>query len=427
MKRLAIYFCALLIVAPALVSIAQAQSRQVLQPSEHCRDFSASAIVTLADPDLEEVIRAALGLDTLEDLTCGAASQLTELLIPTEIERVVYGGTLRPSPQNPIENLEGIQNFSQLTSLSIINRLLRDIEPLEQLTNLRVLNLHTNWITDITPLGGLTKLESLIISENPIEDITPLKALVKLTRLQVHGLYPFQLNYYLSMDDGREPNVVFNSISDIRPLSGLTELRHLRIHLQNISDITPLSELTELTHLRAFDNKITDIGPLQRLNKMKLLWIHDNLISDIGALRGMTDMVQLGLSDNSITDISALGEMSDIEFMFLSNNQIEDISPLGRLGNLAVLRLENNVISDVTPLRTLTNLRELGLAHNDQLYDVQPLLANEGIGPGDELDLRFTNTPCSAMSAFETKGVMMLRVTSLNGSACPGRRLTDPR
>ena len=91
-----------------------------------------------------------------------------------------------------------------------------------------------------------------------------------------------------------------------------------------------------------------------------------------------------------------------------------------------VLRLENNAINDVNALRSLTNLRELGLAHNTGLNDVQPLLANEGIGAGDELDLRFTYVSCSDMAAFERKGVTTLRVTALNGSACSGRRLEDP-
>jgi len=138
-------------------------------------------------------------------------------------------------------------------------------------------------------------------------------------------------------------------------------------------------------------------------------------------------MTQLGLSDNSITDISALSEMTSLEYLFLSHNEITDISPLGRLQDVTVLRLENNRITDVTALGSLANLRELGLAHNDALYDVQSLLANEGIGAGDELDLRFTYVACSDMAAFERKGVQMLRVTALNGSACPGRRLEDPR
>jgi len=57
---------------------------------------------------------------------------------------------------------------------------------------------------------------------------------------------------------------------------------------------------------------------------------------------------------------------------------------------------------------------------------VRPLMLNGGIGEGDELDLRFTHVPCSDMEAFANLGVNLLRVTAINGSACPGRRMVDP-
>lgn len=405
--------------------VTMAQSALVLRPTDHCRDFSAAAVVTFADADLEEVIREALGLDTQAELTCSIASQLTELRVPTQIQRVVYGGTLRPSPAQPFSSLAGIQNLTGLTQLNIINRLVTDISPLSELSQLRILNLHTNWITDISPLSELTNLTSLIISENPIVDISSLSGLVNLQRLQVHGLYPYQLQYYLSLDDGRDPDVVFNGVSDISALSNLTELRYLRIHLQDISDISPLAGLEKLTNLRIYDNKIADINPLENLTALNLLWVHDNLISDLSPLAGMTEMVQLGLSDNSITDIEALGSMSKLQYLFLRNNRISDLSPLRRSPDLAVLHLDNNAITDISALQSLPALRELGLANNPMLYDVQPLLQNQGIGSGDELDLRFTHVPCEAIEMLEQRGVNLLRVTALNGSACAGRRLED--
>ncbi len=56
--------------AIALPFGSEAQSRVVLQPPEHCRDHAAAAVVTFADPDLEEVVRAALSVRAQEDLTC---------------------------------------------------------------------------------------------------------------------------------------------------------------------------------------------------------------------------------------------------------------------------------------------------------------------------------------------------------------------
>ena len=104
-------FSILLLVLPYL---GLAQTRQVLQPSDHGRDHSSTSIITFADPDLGRVVRAALSVGTQEDISCETASQLTALNVPAEIERVVYGGTLRASPSQPFESLEGIQDLTNL-------------------------------------------------------------------------------------------------------------------------------------------------------------------------------------------------------------------------------------------------------------------------------------------------------------------------
>ena len=403
------------------------QAQTTLSSTDHCRDFSESDIVTFADPDLEEVVRDALDLAANEPLTCGQAAGLQQLVVGTDIERVVYGGTLRASPEKPFESLAGIQNLTGLTRLNIINRLITDITPISALTNLTFLSLHTNWISDIGPLSNLTNLEQLIISENPISDISPLAGLTKLQRLHVHGLYPYQLQHYLNYDDGRDPDVVFNGITDISPLSGMTEMRLLRIHLNAISDISPLANMRKLTHLRIYDNQIEDISALAEMDDLILLWAHNNQITDISALSGKNGMLQLSLNDNNISDVSPLRGMEDLGHLFLSNNQISDIAPLRRLHALEVLRLENNDITDISAIAGLGSLRELSLAQNWSLFDVRPLLLNSAVGEDMELDLRFTHVRCSDMDAFDRLGVTLLRVTAINGSACDGRRLEDPQ
>jgi hypothetical protein len=416
----------LLLLFSVYSGILHAQPRFTLAPTNHCRDFPANAQVTFADPDLEEVVRAALDLDAQQPLTCGRAAQLQELIVGSSIERVVYGGTLRPQPEKPFESLDGIQNLIGLTTLHLINRLITDLTPVGELRNLRNLNLHTNWFSDLEPLSELTALEELIVSENPISDISPLAGLTSLRRLQVHGLYPYQLQHYLNFNDGRDPDVVFNGITDISALAGLKEMRLLRIHLNAISDLSPLAGLSKLTHLRIYDNQIEDLSPLTGLNELVLLWAHNNRIRDIGALRTMTALQQLSLNDNAITDIGPLRPLINLEYLFLSNNAIADIAPLRRLHALQVLRLENNRIEDISALAGMINLRELSLARNWSLYDVGPLLLNAGIGQGDELDLRYTYVRCADMDAFAARGVNLLRSTVVNGSACNGRRLEDP-
>ncbi len=122
-----------------------AHAQTTLSPTDHCRDFSADAIVTFADPDLAEVVNNALGLDVQAPLSCRQAAELGRLAVGATSERVVYGGTLRPSrppSAQSFESLDGIQNLTGLTALTLFDRLITDISPIRYLTNLTNLNLH---------------------------------------------------------------------------------------------------------------------------------------------------------------------------------------------------------------------------------------------------------------------------------------------
>ncbi len=119
MKGAAVGLGVLSILGLVLPFESDAQSRQVLQPTEHCRDHPATAVVTFADPDLEAVVRAGLSVGAQDDLTCGLVSQLTRLSTASDSERVVYGGTLRPSPAQPFESLDGIQNLRTVTRITL--------------------------------------------------------------------------------------------------------------------------------------------------------------------------------------------------------------------------------------------------------------------------------------------------------------------
>ena len=76
--------------------------------------------------------------------------------------------------------------------------------------------------------------------------------------------------------------------------------------------------------------------------------------------------------------------------------------------NLTVLALDLNSISDVVALSKLTNLTRLLLGDN-LISDLSPLVANMGLGRGDEVDER--DNPLSATSlnthipALQARGV----------------------
>ncbi len=124
--------------------------------------------------------------------------------------------------------------------------------------------------------------------------------------------------------------VVYQSIQDFTPHSGLTQLKSLNLHRTWIGGGNPtfLSKLTNLTHLNLSRNSISNLTPLSNLTKL----------------------TYLNLGENQISDLTPLSNLSNLTTLHLSYNQISDIAPLSNLTNLIHLSLWQNNISDLTPL-----------------------------------------------------------------------------
>ncbi|MBT3858409.1 MAG: hypothetical protein HOF74_01130 [Gammaproteobacteria bacterium] len=296
--------------ALSFVLCSGAWAQQVLQPTDNCRDYSASDIVSFADAVLEQGVREALSLGPQDALTCDLATQLTTLRSAGGgARRSVSGSPEWNDPDHLFHDLSGIQNLTGLTNLALSNRGLSDISPLAELTDLTHLNLHTNWITDISPLRALTKLVDLRIAENPLSDISPLSELTQLRVLRMHRHGDFIGGQVPRTYMGATGLLFTNAVTDISALAKLTKLVDLNIHTQDISDLTPLSGLTSLIELRLAANSFTDLSPLRRLTTLEYLELTGNDITDITPLSGLTNLLALDLRFNpELSNIQALFE-----------------------------------------------------------------------------------------------------------------------
>ena len=134
-------------------------------------------------------------------------------------------------------------------------------------------------------------------------------------------------------------------------------------------------------------NSVSDLSPLSGLTYLTALWVNGNNISDISPLTGLKSLTHLGLSNNSISDISALANLTNLTHLGLHVNMISDPSPVAGLTELTYLNLAENSISDISALVNLANLTHLELPFN-LISDLSPLVANAGLGSGDEVDVR---------------------------------------
>ena len=94
-------------------------------------------------------------------------------------------------------------------------------------------------------------------------------------------------------------------ISDLSPLSGLTNLTKLTLRENQIADIRPLAELTNLQELFLIHNQIADVSPLARLTNLEVLELSENQITDVSSLARLTNLFGLFLEANAIPSDSS--------------------------------------------------------------------------------------------------------------------------
>src|SRR5919199_772712 len=108
------------------------------------------------------------------------------------------------------------------------------------------------------------------------------------------------------------------------------------------------SVLSTVTNLTLYNKKISDLSPLTSLTNLTNLSLISNKISDISPLKSLTNLNLLNLGGNQIQDASPLKSLTDLKTLDLSSNQIKDVSPLKSLTKLTTLKLQADLLTNET-------------------------------------------------------------------------------
>ena len=201
---------------------------------------------------------------------------------------------------------------------------------------------------------------------------------------------------------------------NIRSLSGLecaTALTSANLEGNRISDLSPLSGLTDLLQgLHLSNNEISDVSPLSGLTALVALSLSHNPILDVSSLSGLPNLANLFMHNNPITSVS-LSDLPALTILSLRNNRISRLS-LSGVPALVDLSADNNQIADLSSLSDLTTLKSLSLRLTDnEISDIGPLVSNKGLGRGDHLYLRGNplskRSCCTHGPVLEKRGVFM--------------------
>lgn len=124
-------------------------------------------------------------------------------------------------------------------------------------------------------------------------------------------------------------------ISDLSPISGLTELKMLLLSLTNVRDLTPLAGLIALERLTLDLTKVHDLSPISGLTALKSLFLSGTQIDDLSPLSGLISLEQLYLIHVPASDISPLSNLNALKEINLGGSQARDLRPISRLESYA--------------------------------------------------------------------------------------------
>ena len=302
----------------------------------------------------------------------------------------------------PISNLKGIEDLSNLTSLSLSqNTNLTSIKGISKLSNLEKLEIVNNNINDIEEISNLKKLNRLDLRNNKIEDITPLGFNTELIYLDLRGNKNIDSdrNHYTGerleklnkigeiLDKGGTINL------DIDKLNLFTNYKTLDLSNQNLTTLEPLEGLTELTSLNLSSNKLTledekSQNILASMKKLEFLYVNNNQITNLSCISDLKNLKRLYANGNSNTfkmkDIESLVsnlialavsqttlntisecEVNNITMLYIYYSDIRQLPDLSKFTELKFLDVRGNPIENPEEIEKITSLTYLNMGNRD--------------------------------------------------------------
>lgn len=188
-----------------------------------------------------------------------------------------------------VSNLEGIQYFTNLKTLSLDHCYIKDLMFLSKFTNLDELSIFTN--NGLQNLNGIENLTSLkVISISGCKNLTDISAVSNLKNLK-----------FFSIDnENRNP-------IDISYVKGLTNLEQFITNGTYVKSEDVVGNLTKLTSLRMKNSDIKDASFVSNLPNLKELDLGNNYhLKTVGNLQNATNLQYFDIGMTPITDLSMI-------------------------------------------------------------------------------------------------------------------------
>lgn len=200
-----------------------------------------------------------------------------------------------------------------------------------------------------------------------------LKQIQSRTSLDLTGMDQLSdLEPLSKMTQLKELNLSGTNVEDLVPLRNLTRLESLDISYSGITDLSPLKFAIGLRELNANYSKLEDLNQLTYFNQLKSLNISHSQVKELTALQQLTQLRELNFQNTEVESIQSLTGLTQLEQLRMANTKVSDLSPLANISSLQFLYIDQTPVADLTPLAKSTDLR---LLHCDgtQVENLHPL------------------------------------------------------
>lgn len=241
-----------------------------------------------------------------------------------------------------VDNLDGLDQYQSLESLTINGSNLKEIKPLVTAQSLKSLTItNGDSISDYSVLSVLSKLEALSLESEMIRDLSFLSGL---TNLKTFSLMDAKV---LNVNDLRNisglTSLTIDNCDDIKDLSGiegLTGLKELSLEIPSNCpqpDLTHFSGITKLVIIRA-----SDVGFLNSMTSLEELTLERCKVNRPEVFAGLTNLKKLtcGWLSGSFQDLNFVSGMPSLEYLNISGmTTYEDISNIFQVPSIQELYL----------------------------------------------------------------------------------------
>ena len=325
-------------------------------------------VVPFADPTVSNQVVNALGLAP------GTTVHLTDLDNLNYLDVDNLG----------ITNISGLQYARNLYSLNLDGDPISDPTPIGWIYTLNSLYMSGCGLQDASFISGLDNLYNLDLSYNSIHEIPDVSALGgTLSWLQLNYNGPFI--YYerlASLTNLTSLNIHDDSVPDLAFTAGMTQLNSLDAggdyqtdpNLNTISDISPLIGKTQMNWLSLSFDQVTNVPIIAAFSNLGSLYLSSNHFGNINFITNMPNLSSFSINNSSVTNVSALTNHTALNWLDISYTLATNLSAVSGLTNLGTLWSGGNHTHTAAYVAALTNLTYLGI-ESDNLTNLAPLAA----------------------------------------------------